>query len=548
MSSLFASSARRGRKGEQGAPGSAISGGRVFYLSNDGGSPPDYEGLSFFPDANPEEAMTATGITSLDGEVLLQSSAAPSVWITEPEVPGISVIDAGVWTVKLFAAATSGDGSSKIRFKLYKATADLLTETLLFTWSDSAALPTVSSSAIDVEDVVGTLSIEATDRLILRAYAITASTTPVDVSLYHSGTSRYTRINSPIVVATVYSDLTPLSGGTAHPGVQNVASRGDHRHAHGIIAGGNTHALAIANGAAGYISGADKAKVDSITVANLTSADEKAALVGTSGTAPSGSNKFVDDADSRLTNSRSPNTHASSHVTGGSDVINNAVANGNAGLMSGADKAKLDGVEALADVTTFTKVNTVLGAANANVSINGQKITNLGPPSASTDADTLGARDTAITAAFNVSEAVSGASPATTAQVIVDVVFSFRVVSNAVVEIASYDMLPGTSVAIRADVQAFTEATHANQLVHVIVGSGKRTSAGTSSRTSAAGGGGSGQVVNDFAVTRPALSVSDPSSAVSPNVQHRLALLYTGKSGVNTIVMGTARILIGKLT
>lgn len=48
--------------------------------------------------------------------------------------------------------------------------------------------------------------------------------------------------------------------------------------------------------------------------------------------------------------SGAPAAHASSHVTGGSDVITNAVASGNAGLMSGADKAKLDGVAAGATV------------------------------------------------------------------------------------------------------------------------------------------------------------------------------------------------------
>lgn len=44
-----------------------------------------------------------------------------------------------------------------------------------------------------------------------------------------------------------------------------------------------------------------------------------------------------------------PGTHASSHVTGGTDIIPNAAASGNAGLMSGADKAKLDGVAANAN-------------------------------------------------------------------------------------------------------------------------------------------------------------------------------------------------------
>lgn len=39
-----------------------------------------------------------------------------------------------------------------------------------------------------------------------------------------------------------------------------------------------------------------------------------------------------------------PSVHATSHVTGGEDVIPNAIASGNSGLLSGSDKAKLDGI------------------------------------------------------------------------------------------------------------------------------------------------------------------------------------------------------------
>jgi len=64
-------------------------------------------------------------------------------------------------------------------------------------------------------------------------------------------------------------------------------------------------------------------------------AGEKAALAGTSG-APSGSNKYVTNADSRMTNARTPTSHASSHVGGGSDAIAVATINpgGVAGLLS----------------------------------------------------------------------------------------------------------------------------------------------------------------------------------------------------------------------
>ena len=53
---------------------------------------------------------------------------------------------------------------------------------------------------------------------------------------------------------------------------------------------------------------------------------------------------FVADDDSRLTDARDPNAHASSHVSTGDDPIANAVASVASGLLSGADKAKLDGI------------------------------------------------------------------------------------------------------------------------------------------------------------------------------------------------------------
>ena len=60
--------------------------------------------------------------------------------------------------------------------------------------------------------------------------------------------------------------------------------------------------------------------------------------------------ELEDEKESTTTN------HASRHVTGGGDTIANAGAGGSAGLMTDADKTKLDGVETLADVTDATNV------------------------------------------------------------------------------------------------------------------------------------------------------------------------------------------------
>jgi hypothetical protein len=59
--------------------------------------------------------------------------------------------------------------------------------------------------------------------------------------------------------------------------------------------------------------------------------------------------------DSRLSNSRTPTAHASTHVTGGTDKIRDATS-AQDGLMTAAYASKLDGIEAGADVTDATNV------------------------------------------------------------------------------------------------------------------------------------------------------------------------------------------------
>ena len=101
-------------------------------------------------------------------------------------------------------------------------------------------------------------------------------------------------------------------------------------------------------------------------------------------------------------------SHASTHITGGTDVIPNAVAGGNSGLMTGADKQNLNDVvakkhehtnKALLDTYTQTENNladavvkkhtqgtdTTLGTMTADINMNSHKLTNLAAPSAAGD-------------------------------------------------------------------------------------------------------------------------------------------------------------------
>jgi hypothetical protein len=68
--------------------------------------------------------------------------------------------------------------------------------------------------------------------------------------------------------------------------------------------------------------------------------------------------------DARMTNARTPTTHASTHLTGGADAIQ-AATSAQPGLATAAQITKLDGIEALADVTDAGNVGTAISGADA---------------------------------------------------------------------------------------------------------------------------------------------------------------------------------------
>ena len=134
--------------------------------------------------------------------------------------------------------------------------------------------------------------------------------------------------------------------------------------AHGNLGGGALHALAIANGAAGFMSGSDKAKLDSFTGTGNTFS--RFIIQNSQGMnvrdAAQANDSFVFTADSPIVLDTTGNqlhlsfapTDASHGLRGGSNLHAIAAPNGNAGFMSGADKYKLDQLTA-ALATTSTK-------------------------------------------------------------------------------------------------------------------------------------------------------------------------------------------------
>jgi hypothetical protein len=88
------------------------------------------------------------------------------------------------------------------------------------------------------------------------AYAVTGTSANAGkIYQYQAGTGWS-------VVTTPLSSATPQAVGTAAAGSSTQSSRADHVHAHGNQLGGALHANAIGAGAAGFMSGADKTKLD----------------------------------------------------------------------------------------------------------------------------------------------------------------------------------------------------------------------------------------------------------------------------------------------
>jgi hypothetical protein len=84
----------------------------------------------------------------------------------------------------------------------------------------------------------------------------------VDIALH--GSRHGLNSTDPIPTSTLSSDIANVSDTTASLGISNNVPRADHVHFHGNLSGGNLHAAVIASGASGFMTGTDKAKLNSI--------------------------------------------------------------------------------------------------------------------------------------------------------------------------------------------------------------------------------------------------------------------------------------------
>lgn len=163
-------------------------------------------------------------------------------------------------------------------------------------------------------------------------------------TFYEDGTARPTRRKLNFIGATVTDDTVnerldieitgyaisaalPQALGTANAGATGEASDAGHVHAHGNLAGGSLHADVIAAGASGFMTGADKTKLDGLVASSSTPEPIGVAAIGVG-----------------TTWARADHVHAHGVQGGGSEHADATQLA--SGFMSGADKTILDGADA----------------------------------------------------------------------------------------------------------------------------------------------------------------------------------------------------------
>jgi hypothetical protein len=242
-------------------------------------------------------------------------------------------------------------------------------------------IDTVTIGNLDVVNLVST-NLEVTNAI---------TTTTINGIIPQTHASRHAFNGADPLTPAVSSDITELSDYFPTAGTDNTKiPRADHKHAHGNRGGGALHAEATES-VAGFISAADKTKLDSLS--NSVPSNTTPQAVGTA------------TAGVSIEYSRGDHVHAHGNQLGGS-LHANVIAAGASGFMTGVDKTKLNNIPAGLDTEvqfndagtlasdsglTFNKTSNILTSQGGLIVSTGDVVASTGNVTASSGTGTFNA-------------------------------------------------------------------------------------------------------------------------------------------------------------
>jgi hypothetical protein len=162
----------------------------LFHLRDDASNISGYKRLVFYPAAVGTEA-TLTGASNSSSEVLIKAWSSDALATTE--------IPAGYWRFNLYAKVSSATDITKIKVYVYsRNTAG--TETALFNLLTAEMDNTDAALVTTLSGAQTAFTVAASDRLIVKLYAVSDSATDKTITLYYQGATNYSHVLLPNLI------------------------------------------------------------------------------------------------------------------------------------------------------------------------------------------------------------------------------------------------------------------------------------------------------------------------------------------------------------
>lgn len=162
-----------------------------YYLNNTGSGIGGYFKMLDTPTGEGESTFVTAALGAGDDQLL-------DVWATDPTVPGVTVMEAGVYSAHIHVQRTGGNRNFFLYFEIYSRTHPGGAETLRVTSELSREITDNNKAGISLHGTLATeVVIASTDRLVIKWYANLGVGAATEITLFAEGENN-TRVSLPI--------------------------------------------------------------------------------------------------------------------------------------------------------------------------------------------------------------------------------------------------------------------------------------------------------------------------------------------------------------